>query len=86
MAGRWVKVHAGFQERVASDGVTVIAQVARQDNGKWSYMVLPFGRAQLGWQITNQPTMTRAQAGAEGGYRSYMTKHREMNATKETRS
>jgi hypothetical protein len=83
MAGRWNKVHAGFYERIASDGATVIAQVSRQDNGKWAYTVRPFGRMELGWQITNMPTMTRAQSGAEGGYRSYMTKHREMNSTKE---
>lgn len=83
MAGRWVKVHAGFQERIAADGVTVIAKVARQDNGKWSYTVRPFGRMELGWEVTNMPTMTRAQAGAEGGYRSYMAKHIAMNTTKE---
>lgn len=77
--GRWAKVHAGFYERIASDGATVIANVVREDNGRWAYTVRPFGRVQLGWQVTGKQTMTEAQRGAEAGYRRYMDDHRTMN-------
>jgi len=77
--GRWAKIHAGFYERIGSDGSTVLAKVARQDDGKWSYTVRPFGRMELGWEITGKATMDEAKRAAEGGYRSYMQKHAEAN-------
>ena len=81
--GRWERVFAGFYRRIGTDGQTVLAEVGRDEDGTWSYMVKPFGRAQLGWQVTGQRTLAEAKGGAEGGYRSYMTKHRTMNTTKE---
>lgn len=76
----WRCVFAGFYERIGSDGASVLAQVGRDDDGSWSYMVRPFGRAQLGWQVTGLRTMAEAKRGAEAGYQSYMAKHRAANA------
>lgn len=79
-ASTWVRVFAGYYRRIGSDGVTVIAEVGRDDNGTWSYMVKPFGSASLAWQVTGERTMADAQRMAAAGYRSYMNNHREMNA------
>lgn len=79
-ASQWVRVFAGFYERIGSDGETVLAQVGRQDDGTWAYMVKPFGRAALGWQVTGYHTLAEAKCMAEAGYRRYMSEHRTMNA------
>lgn len=79
-ASTWTRVFAGFYKRIGSDGQTVLAEVGRDEDGTWSYMVKPFGRTQLGWQITGIRTMAEAQRGAEAGYRKYMKDHRAMNA------
>lgn len=78
--GRWTRVFAGFYKRIGSDGSTVLAEVSRGENGTWSIMVKPFGRAQLGWQVTGYRTLAEAQRMAEAGYRRYMQEHREINA------
>ena len=78
--GRWNRVFAGFYQRIGSDGQTVLAQVSHDDDGTWSYMVKPFGKAELGWQVTGYRTLAEAKRMAEAGYRSYMTKHLAMNA------
>lgn len=79
-ASTWSRVFAGFYKRVGSDGRTVLAQVSRDENGTWNYMVKPFGQAALGWQVTGCRTLAEAKRMAEAGYRSYMTKHRAANA------
>ena len=80
MAGRWERVFAGFYRRIGSDGSTVLAEVGRDDDGTWSYMVKPFGRAQLGWQVTGERTLADAKRMSEAGYRRYMQQHKAMNA------
>lgn len=79
IASSWIRVFAGFYRRIGSDGVTVLAEVGRDDDGTWSFMVTPFGSASLGWQVTGYRTMAEAQTMAAAGYRSYMNNHREMN-------
>jgi hypothetical protein len=79
-ASTWVRVFAGFYKRIGSDGVTVLAEVGRDDDGTWSYMVKPFGKAGLGWQVTGYRTLAEAKRMAEAGYRSYMREHIAMNA------
>lgn len=76
----WHRVFGGFYERIGSDGATVLAQVSRDEDGTWSYMVRPFGRPQLGWQVTGKRTMAEAKTGAEAAYRQYMARHRAANA------
>lgn len=78
--GRWERVFAGYYRRIGSDGSTVLAEVGRDEDGTWSYMVKPFGKAGLGWQVTGKPTMAEAKTGAEAGYRRYMAEHKAMNA------
>lgn len=79
-ASTWTRVFAGFYRRIGSDGETVLAEVSRDEDGTWSYMVKPFGRAQLGWQVTGERTLADAKYMAEAGYRSYMNNHRKINA------
>lgn len=79
-ASTWVRVFAGFYERIGSDGQTVLASVSHDDDGTWSYMVKPFGKAGLGWQVTGYRTLAVAKCMAEAGYRNYMRKHAAMNA------
>lgn len=79
-ASSWTRVFAGYYRRIGSDGSTVLASVVRDDDGTWSYMVTPFGRPQLGWQVTGERTLADAQHMAEAGYRSYMNNHRKINA------
>ncbi len=78
-ASNWTRVFAGFYEYTGNDGQTVLAQVGRDDDGTWSYTVRPFGRMQLGWQVTGEATMADAKRMAEAGYRSYMNNHRKIN-------
>ena len=79
-ASTWERVYAGFYRRIGSNGQTVIAQVGRQDNGKWAYAVLPFGKPSLSWEVTGQATLAEAQRMAEAGYRRYMSEYRAANA------
>jgi hypothetical protein len=79
-ASSWTRVFAGFYKRIGSDGETVLASISRQDDGTWSYMVQPFGRVQLGWQVTGKATLAEAKTGAEAGYRRYMQNHRDSIA------
>ncbi|QDN64491.1 hypothetical protein [Streptomyces sp. S1D4-14] len=79
-ASTWTRVFAGFYKRIGSDGQTVLAEIARSDDGTWSYMVKPFGKAGLGWQVTGYRTLADAKRMAEAGYRSYMRRHVAMNA------
>ncbi|GES27885.1 hypothetical protein AB0G60_02815 [Streptomyces angustmyceticus] len=78
-ASTWVRVFAGFYKRIGSDGATVLAEISRDDNGTWSYMVKPFGKAGLAWQVTGFGTLTEAKRMAEVGYRSYLREHTAMN-------
>jgi hypothetical protein len=79
-ASTWDRVFAGFYKRIGSDGQTVLAEVSRDEDGTWSYMIKPFGKAGLAWQVTGERTLAEAKRMAEAGYRSYMAKHRAMNA------
>ncbi|WP_086559938.1 hypothetical protein [Streptomyces africanus] len=79
-ASTWVRVFAGFYERIGSDGVTVLAEISRDEDGTWSYMVKPFGKAGLAWQVTGKATLADAKRGAEAAYRRYMQQHCAMNA------
>lgn len=79
-ASSWTRVFAGFYKRIGSDGETVLASVSRQDDGTWAYMVTPFGKTTLGWQVTGKATLTEAKTGAEAGYRSYMKNYRDSIA------
>jgi hypothetical protein len=83
-ASTWTRVFAGFYKRIGSDGETVLAEVGLDEDGTWSYTVRPFGRTQLGWQVTGERTMADAKRMAEAGYRRYMQQHHEMNTTKES--
>lgn len=74
-ASSWERVYAGYYRRIGSDGRTVLAHVARQDNGKWAYAVLPHGRPSLSWEVKDQATMAEAQRMAEAGYRRYMAQN-----------
>ena len=78
--GRWNRVFAGFYERIGTDNQTVLAEVSRDEDGTWSFMVKPFGKTQLGWQVTGYRTLSEAQRMAEAGYRRYMSQHRAANA------
>ncbi len=78
-ASTWTRVFAGFYRRIGSDGQTVLAEISHDEDGTWSYFVRPFGRTQLGWQITGQRTLAEAKKGAEAGYRRYMQQHRTLN-------
>lgn len=79
-ASTWVRIFAGFYKRIGSDGVTILAEISRDDDGTWSYMVRPFGKADLGWQVTGYRTLAEAKRMAEAGYRRYMQQHVAMNA------
>lgn len=79
-ASTWVRIFAGFYKRVGSDGVTVLAEISRDENGTWSYMVKPFGKAGLAWQVTGHRTLAEAKRMAEAAYRRYMQQHAAMNA------
>lgn len=78
-ASTWVRVFAGFYKRIGSDGTTVLAEISRDDNGTWSYMIKPFGKAGLAWQVTGYRTLAETKRMAEAGYRSYMRRHAAMN-------
>lgn len=78
-AGTWVRVFAGFYKRIGSDGITVLAEISQDENGTWSYMIKPFGKAGLAWQVTGKPTLAEAKRSAEAAYRRYMQQHRAMN-------
>lgn len=78
--GRWTRVFAGFYERIGNDGATVLAQVSLDEDGTWSYLVKPFGKGSLAWQVTGKRTMAEAKTGAEAGYRRYMQQHRAASA------
>lgn len=75
----WTRVFAGFYKRIGSDGQTVLAEVGRDEDGTWSFMVKPFGKAGLGWQVTGYSTLAEAQRMAEAGYRKYMQDHKARN-------
>lgn len=79
-ANNWGRVFAGFYRFTGADAQTVLASVSREENGTWTYTVLPFGQAGLSWQITGQRTLAEAKRGAEAGYRSWVTKHKAVNA------
>ncbi|WP_405560666.1 hypothetical protein [Streptomyces sp. NBC_01180] len=79
-ASRWVRVFAGFYRRIGSDGQTVLAEISRDEDGTWSFMVTPFGKARLSWQVTGYRTLAEAKRMAEAGYRRYMRNHHAMNA------
>lgn len=79
-ASTWNRVFGGYYRRIGSDGVTVLAEISRDEDGTWSYMVKPFGKTSLAWQVTGERTLADAKRMAEAGYRRYMTQHRTMNA------
>jgi hypothetical protein len=78
--GSWQRPFAGFYKRIAADGKTEIAKISRTEDGTWAVMITPFGRAQLGWQLTGIRTLAAAKTAAEYGYRSYMAQHKAINS------
>lgn len=75
----WNRVFAGFYRRIGSDGGTVLAQISRADDGTWSYLVQPFGKPGLAWQVTGERTLADAKIMSEAAYRRYMNNHRKIN-------
>jgi hypothetical protein len=78
-ASTWQRVSAGHYRRIGSDGSTVLAYAVHTDDGRWAYVVQPFGKPGLMWQVTGERTLADAKRMAEAGYRRYMANHRAMN-------